>query len=107
MKILLIISILALSALTINASYSSEACRWAKSANATISKLSPVSQQTVLKVLKDYQFYSGAAVQAVYDHECSHESKKLAKVNATDSAQLAKIYAFLGVDNYVILVIFF
>ncbi len=102
MKFLLLVSILALSAVTINASYSKGVCDWEGSISTAIGKLTPDGQKTVLKVLKDFQFYWGAAVQAVYDHEGDHESKNIARVNATDSAQLAKIFDFIGVGNYVI-----
>lgn len=107
MKLLLIISTLALSAYITGASTSSDACAWSALASAAIGKLTPAGQQTVLKELKDIQLYMGAALQPVYEYLGGVYKNEIAAVNATDSAQLANLGAFLGYGNYVILFLWY
>lgn len=103
MKLLLVISVLALSACCISASLSSDACAWTSAAGAVIGKLTPAGQQTINNELKTYQFYLGAALQPVYQYLGATFKNEIASVNATDSAQLAKLQTLLGVGNYVII----
>ena len=103
MKFLVILSILSLSVYITSASLSSDTCNWYNSAKAVIGKLTPQGQKGALKVLQDYQLYAGAAVQPVYDYLGQLYKNEIASVNASDSAQLAKLQVFLGVGNYVIL----
>ena len=103
MKLLLVISVLALSACCISASFSSEACAKQDAAKAAIAKLTPTGQQTILRQLQTYQFFLGAALQPVYEYLGEKFKTEIASVNATDAAQLEKLGALLGVGNYVIL----
>ena len=104
MKLLLIIFTSALSAYITSASYSSDTCAWSTTASEIIAKLTPAGQQTVVKELKDFQLYIGAAMQPAYEYIGEVHKNDIASVNSTDSVQLDKLSAFLGVGNYVIFV---
>jgi hypothetical protein len=102
MKHLLIISILALSAYSINASFSSENCAWETAVKAVVKNLTPTGQQSVVTILQDFQLFFFAAAQPVYDSYRETYKNEIASVLANDAAQLGKLEALLGVGNYVI-----
>ena len=104
MKLLLVISVLALSACGTIASDSSEACAWVDAIKAVVGKFTPTGQQNVWKELQSFQFYLGAALQPVYDYLGNELKAELASIKATDSAQLDNLKAVLGVGNYVNLI---
>ena len=92
---LLFVSALAWFAYISNAEMT-EVCAWVDSVKTVIDKFSPDGRQTVLNLLKTFQFYIGAAVQPFYLKTVKNYQQEIDEIIANDGDLLAQLTNLLG-----------